>query len=119
MARRTLNWRELRKQVDQSELTGVAPDSAGAPGAAPPKKSRAKAAATPRVRKPRAPKVPPRLFARWGVFDGAMKRVAVFDYNQRAAAEEKLADLRARNKGPHFMQIVKEPMPEPAAAPPG
>ena len=52
--------------------------------------------------------------ARWGVFDGGMKQVAVFDYNQRAAADEKLADLLGRHKGPYFLQIVKEPMPEPA-----
>jgi hypothetical protein len=41
-----------------------------------------------------------------------MKQVAIFDYNQRAAADEKIADLIARKKGIHFLQIVKEPMPE-------
>jgi 7-cyano-7-deazaguanine synthase in queuosine biosynthesis len=45
-----------------------------------------------------------------------MRQVAVFDYNQRAAAEEKLARLLAAKKGIHFLQIVKEPMPEPAPA---
>jgi hypothetical protein len=45
-----------------------------------------------------------------------MKLVAIFDYNQRAAAAEKLADLLARKKGAHFLQIVKEPMPEPVPA---
>ena len=45
-----------------------------------------------------------------------MKQVAVFDYNQRAAADEKLADMLGRQKGPYFLQIVKEPMPEPAPA---
>jgi hypothetical protein len=56
--------------------------------------------------------------ARWALFDGAMKQVAIFAYNQRAAADEKLADLREKKKGLHFMQIVKEPMPEPVAADP-
>src|SRR5439155_20363450 len=79
-------------------------------------KGKAKAPAAPRARKPRAPKVPPRLRARWGVFDGGMKQVAIFDYNQRAAADAKLADLTARKKGTHFLQIVKDSMPEPAAA---
>jgi hypothetical protein len=43
-----------------------------------------------------------------------MKQVAIFDYNQRAAAEDKLADLLCRKKGLYFLQVVKEPMPEPA-----
>lgn len=51
--------------------------------------------------------------ARWGIFDATMKQVAIFDYNERAAADTKLADLLARNKGIHFVQIVKELMPEP------
>ncbi len=57
--------------------------------------------------------------ARWGVFDAGMKQVAIFDYSQRVAADEKLADLLAKKKGMHFLQIVKEPMPElaPAEAP--
>ena len=66
-----------------------------------------------KIRKTRAKK---RMRARWGVFDGSMKQVAIFDYNQRAAADEKLADLREKKKGLHFMQIVKEPMPEALAA---
>jgi hypothetical protein len=40
-----------------------------------------------------------------------MKQVAIYDYNQRIAADEKLADLDAKKKG-HFLQIVKEPMPD-------
>jgi hypothetical protein len=54
--------------------------------------------------------------ARWGVFDASMKQVAIYDYNQRTAADEKLADLLAKRKGSHFLQIVKEPMPEAASA---
>ena len=44
-----------------------------------------------------------------------MKRVAIFDYNQRAAADAKLAELLGRRKGTYFLQIVKEEMPEPSA----
>jgi hypothetical protein len=70
-------------------------------------------------RKPRKPKAAPRMRALWCVYDGGMKEVALFDYNQRAAAEEKLAALMARQKGGYVLQIVKQPMPaaEPAAAP--
>ena len=114
MAGRTLNRRALREQADQAERS-EAPASDTALVALPPKKlPKAKAPAAPKMKKARMKKAPPRLRARWGVFDSAMKQVAIFDYNQRAAAGAKLADLLARNKGTHFLQIVKEPMPEPA-----
>jgi hypothetical protein len=104
MARRIINRHELRQQAEQT--------------AAPEKTAAKKRAATPKPRKPRAKKAPVRQRARWGVFDTAMKQIAVFDYNNRAAAAQKVADLNARNKGEHFLQIVKDAMPEPAAPPP-
>jgi hypothetical protein len=45
-----------------------------------------------------------------------MKEVALFDYNQRAAAEQKLAALLGKQKGLYFLQIVKQPMPDEAPA---
>ena len=112
MTGRILNRRELRKQSQEAEqAVVVASDAASA--AAPAKKRRAKAPAAPRVRKPRKPKEAPRLRARWAVFDGSMKQVAIFDYNQRTAADDKLAELNTKKKGTYFLQIVKEPMPEP------
>ena len=117
MAGRILNRRELRDQADQAERRGAAgPESAAAEGATPGAGDKAPKPKAPRVKKTRPKKAPPRMCARWGVFDAGMKQVAVFDYNQRAAAEEKLAALLARQKGTYFMQIVKEPMPEPAPA---
>ena len=112
MAGRTRNIRELRAQAEQAERLAAeaAPALAGA------KKAGAKALAAPRPKKARKPKAPPRLCARWAVFDGGMRQVAIFDYNQRGAAQAKLDDLVARKKGLHFLQIVKEPMPEPAPA---
>jgi len=53
---------------------------------------------------------------RWGVFDGMMKQVAVFDYRDRAAADTKVAELVAKKGTVHFLQVVKEPMPEPPPA---
>jgi hypothetical protein len=44
-----------------------------------------------------------------------MRQVATFDYNQRLAADEKLAELVAKKKGAFFLMIVKEPMPAPVA----
>jgi hypothetical protein len=106
MAGRILNRHKLRSQADGPEPLAVV-------GVRPGRKASVKAPAAPKVRKARAKKVPPRMRARWGVFDGGMKQVAIFDYNQRAAADEKLADLLTKKKGIHFLQIVKEPMPEP------
>ncbi len=120
MAGRILNRRELREQADQAERQGpAAPDAAAAGAAARPKGGKARKPAAPRASKARPKKAPPRLCARWGVFDASMKQVAVFDYNQRAAADEKLAQLLARQKGTYFLQVVKEPMaagPAPAEA---
>jgi hypothetical protein len=115
MAGRILNRRELRQQADQADkAVVVAPGTVVAPKTA--RRTKVKAATAPKARKPRAKKAPPRMRARWGIFDGGMKQVAIFDYNQRAAADQKLADLLDRKKGSHFLQVVKEPMPEPEVA---
>jgi len=109
MARRVLNRREMRKQADAAELVRPETGKVAVESPAPEK--------APRPRKPstRKKKEPPRLVARWGVFDGAMKQVAVFDYNQRAQADQKAAELAAKKANTlFFVQIVKEPMPEPA-----
>jgi hypothetical protein len=106
MARRIMNRRELRQQAEQAETVAAAtPETTAAK----------KQAAPAKPKKPRAKKAPVRQRARWGVFDMAMKQIAVFDYNQRAAADQKVTDLNARNKGEHFLQIIKDAMPEPSA----
>jgi hypothetical protein len=110
MAGRILNRRELRQQAEQAEQ--AEPVAAAAPKAA-----AKKAPAAPRVKKPRPKKAPARFRARWGLFDAGMKQVAIFDYNQREAADRKRDDLNAKNKGTYFLQIVKELMPEAVATP--
>jgi hypothetical protein len=107
MAGRILNRRELRKQSDQATRSeaGVSEPAAGQ-----------KAGTAPKVRKPRKPKAAPRMRALWCVYDGGMKEVARFDYNQRAAVEEKLAAMMGRQKGVYFLQIVKQPMPAAGSA---
>jgi hypothetical protein len=119
MAKRVLNRRQLRQDADAAAARApeVSSPADAAAEAADPKvktkpKAKAKAAATPRPRKPRKPKAPVRQRARWGVFDNAMKQVAIFDYRERGAADQKVADLSARKGGSFFVQIVKEPMPE-------
>jgi hypothetical protein len=69
------------------------------------------APATP-VKKPRRKKPPPRIRARWGVFDAQMRQVAIFDYNQRAEADRKVAELAAKKQAEFFLQVVKEPLTE-------
>jgi hypothetical protein len=114
MASRILNRRELRKQADETERASPADGVSESEPAA--KKRKAKAATVPKARKTRAKKPAPRMRARWGIFDNSMKQVAIFDYNDRAGADQKLADLCEKKKSLHFIQIVKEPIPEPVAA---
>jgi hypothetical protein len=118
MAGRILNRRELRKLTDEAEL--LPPTREPGPDArAPPaeKGRKAKSAAKPKTAKPRKKKEPVRLCVKWGVFDGGMKQVALFNFNQRAAADQKVADLTTKKNAVHFLQMVKEPMPEPEPAP--
>jgi hypothetical protein len=49
----------------------------------------------------------------WGVFNHAMKRVALYDFNQRKAAEKRAEELSPEGKPPHFVQKVKEDVVEP------
>jgi hypothetical protein len=144
MAGRILNRRELCRQSDAAESANldevedetdtaeqveeeaeedeVATRRSPAEGdeEAPPAKAKGKPNAATKPRKPRKPKAAPRMRARWGVFDGSMKRVAVFDFKDRADADATVIELLATRKtGTFFVQLVKEPMPEddaPAAA---
>ncbi len=115
MARRVLNRREMRKAADQAELQPTSNPGEAATAAPAKKGAKEKAAAAPKARKTRKKKEPPRLCARWAVFDAAMKQIAVFDYNQRDEADQKIADLTAKKKAPYFLQLIKEPMATPQA----
>ena len=44
----------------------------------------------------------------WGVFNHAMKRVALYEFNQKKAAQKKASDLNVEGKPPHFVAKVKE-----------
>jgi hypothetical protein len=122
VAGRTLNRRDLRRQAELAEQArpqAALPESP-AEAEGPVKKARKAPARKPATRKPRAPKAEPRMRARWCIYDGGMKQVVLFAYNQRAAADAKLADLQARTKGVHFLRLFKDAIPQPPAAlPPG
>jgi hypothetical protein len=53
-----------------------------------------------------------RLKLFWGVFTHAMKRVALYEFNQRKAADKRAKELSESRKLPHFVQKVKEPVEE-------
>ena len=126
MAGRVLSRRALREQNDQSEQNDAEGDESpeAEPKAKKPRvrKAAAKPAgpkppAKPRARK-KTVKVPPRMFARWAVCDGGLKRVAVFEYKGRAGADAKLAQLQERKSGTFVLQLVKDPYDPPPVAEP-
>ena len=96
MARKIVNRKELRKESEAAE----AADGKPAKKAPAKRKSRAKAAKDVRLK------------AFWGVFNQSLKRVALFDYSERKAADKKAAELTASQKTPHFVQPVKEAITE-------
>ncbi|MFK8113958.1 MAG: hypothetical protein AB8B91_17275, partial [Rubripirellula sp.] len=49
-----------------------------------------------------------RLRLYWGVFSQNLKRVAVFEFDQKKDAEKKATELSKGGKSPHFVQKVKE-----------
>ena len=101
MARKILNRKELRNEADAAER-------AGTEGAAPPKEKK-----VPTKRKSRAKVVKEvRLKAFWGVFNQTLRRIALFEYSQRAEADKKAAELSESQKNPHFVQLVKEVIEE-------
>ena len=124
MATRTLSRRALRDatEPDEPEQDADESDEEGADEDAPKPRARKKAAkkptkpkapAKPRARK-KAVKVPERTFARWAVCDNAAKRLAVFEYKDRAGADAKLAEVRERKAGTFYVVLVKDPYDPPA-----
>lgn len=63
-------------------------------------------------RKKKAP-VEVRMKLYWGVFNHAMKRVALYEFNQRKAADKRAKELTDSGKPPHFVMKVKEQVEPP------
>ncbi|MFZ4732193.1 MAG: hypothetical protein ACOYK7_06590 [Pirellulales bacterium] len=115
MARKVVNRKELRAQADAAE----AREKAGGKKEKPAKEKAAKetVAKEPKkaaAKKPTRKKVAKeaRLKAYWGVFNPAMKRLVLFEYADKKAAEKKAADLTASSRAQHFIQLVKEAIAE-------
>ncbi len=106
MARKLQNRKLLREEAEAAE----AAEAAKQPEESAPKKKK-KAKAT--KRKSRAKVVKEvRLKAFWGVFNQSLRRVALFEYDQRDAADKKVEALGKTQKTPHFVQLVKEVIEE-------
>jgi hypothetical protein len=101
MARKILNRKELREEFDSAERTE------GQEAEAPPAKTKEKKAPAKRKSRAKAAKEV-RLKAFWGVYNQTLRRISLFEYNQRAEADKKAAELSESQKTPHFVQLVKE-----------
>lgn len=91
MARKVVNRKELRAEVEAAE------------------KAEAGKKKTPTKRKSRVKKAPAevRMKLFWGVFNQSLKRIALYEYSERKQADKKAAELTASSGNPHFVQRVK------------
>ena len=110
MARKVVNRKELRAQAEAAEARGKAKKATKEKVAKEKKEKPAKEPKKAAAKKPSRKKTAKeaRLKAYWGVFSAAMKRMAMFDYADKRAAEKKAAELG----GSHFIQLVKEVIAE-------
>lgn len=118
MARKVVNRKELRRQNDaaeeledevddeQEESEDVEEES-GDDEDEPKAKAKPKKAPAKKKTRTKTPKEV-RLKAFWGVFNQSMKRVALFEYSEKKAAQKKADELSTSQKSPHFIQPVKE-----------
>ncbi len=103
MARKLLNRKELREEGEAAEKLEAEEG----------KKKKKKAAKKKAKRKSRAKTAKVvRLKAFWGVFNHSLRRVALFEYSQRAEADKKAKKLTVPDKDLHFVQLVKEVIEE-------
>jgi hypothetical protein len=102
MARKVVNRKELRAEAEAAEALGAAEGEGGKKKAKAEKKAPAKRKSRSKTAEPERRK----LF--WGVFNQSAKRIALFDFSQRKAAEAKAAELTAGGKNQHFVMKVKE-----------
>ena len=98
MARKSPSRLEMRKQVEAVEATAEA---------AAVKEKKPRKAAAPRVKKVKE-KTPIRKRLVWVVYSGSMKEEGRFPYDQKAAAEEKIEQLKLKSKKLYFIQPLKE-----------
>jgi hypothetical protein len=120
MAGRPQNRMELRRQYEaaepvdpmEDESDDTADDSGDDESERKPKK-KPKAKAPSKAKAAKAPKPAARMRIVWAVVNDAFKTVGqTFEYSQKEAAEARAKELTEKGKGTHFVQKVKEPMPD-------
>lgn len=112
--------KKIAKKAAPAKKSGskTSPVKKSAAKAGPAKKVAKKAADKDKEKKPAAPKKKAakrsrsvkevRLKAFWGVFNQSLRRVALYEFNERKQADKKAAELTKSGKSPHFVQPVKE-----------
>ncbi|MDG3006944.1 hypothetical protein [Paludisphaera mucosa] len=98
MSRRPLNRRELRAEADAAAARGI-------PLGPKPARPRPESASL----RPK-PAAAARMKVVWAVCDVGGRTVATFDYARKADAEARVAELKAKGKGTHFLRSLKEPI---------
>jgi hypothetical protein len=116
MARKVVNRKELRAQVEAAEARGKTKSGSKEKAAKEkaPKEKKAKEPKKVGEKKPSRKKVAKeaRMKAYWGVFNSGMKRLALFEYADKKAAEKKVQELVGSSRVHHFVQLVKEAISE-------
>lgn len=120
MAGKPLNRLELRRQNDaaepldpmEDESDDLSEDLDDEDAQERKVKKKPKAAAKSKAKSTKAAKPAARMRIIWVVTNDAFKPVGTFEYSQKEAAEARAAELTAKGKGTHFVQKVKEPMPD-------
>ena len=113
MAKKTAKKVAKKTTATAKKVVKKATKKAAVTKEAPAKKTVKKVAKKAAKRAPRKKVVKEvRLKAFWGVFNASLKRVAVFEYADKRAAEKKAKELSGGSKGVHFIQLVKEPITE-------
>jgi hypothetical protein len=96
MARRTTSIKDKRQEAEAAEARGLNKP-----------KARKKAAARPRTTRKKA-KAPERKRLSWVIYSGTQKEFARFPYDQRAEADAKLEEMKAKGRKNYYLQPVKE-----------
>ena len=116
MARKIVNRKELRAQADAAEARGKTKPAAKGKVV----KEKVAKVKVAKEKKAKAPKKvgekkaakEARMKAFWGVFNQGMKRLALFEYADKKAADKKVSELIASSRVHHFVQLIKEPIAE-------
>jgi hypothetical protein len=118
MAGKPKNRLELRRQYDAAEPIDPMEDEPddendeSVEEEVTERRPKKKPKAPPKAKSAKAPKPAARMRIVWAVVNDAFKTVATFEYTQKDAAEARAAELMGKGKGTHFVQKVKEAMPD-------